>query len=104
MQIESTVTLDQRVSMSAVVLADGSLSVRQEAEYEADTMGPRYEVKLSYRVPPDRVVELLAALPGDFTDLGAVMRWASTDRRNASAFRSALRSFEPTLQTADWVW
>jgi hypothetical protein len=97
------VTLDHRVSTSAVVLADGSLSVSHEVEYEVDDRGPRYEVRLAYRVPPEQVGELLASLPESFEELDAAMRWASSHPQNASAFRSALRGFEPALRTASWV-
>ena len=103
MQIESTVTATERVSTSAVILADGSLSVTHEVAFDATPAGPRNESQMGYRVPVDREGELLNALPGSLRDFLDALRWAAADSWNAQVFRSALNGMEPTVQTSLWV-
>jgi hypothetical protein len=103
-QIEFTTTLSERVLTDASILPDGSLSVSHEVDYEIDDIGPRYEAMLGYRVPVERVDELLSALPSILEGLESVLDWAASDNRNAAAFRAALREMEPTVKTSSWVW
>jgi len=61
------------------------------------------ECEVRWLVPPDRVSELLSAVPESPRPLVAFLRRAATDAAGASALISALSGMQPSVCTFHWL-
>jgi hypothetical protein len=73
------------------------LHVSEEVDYEGDESGPKAESEAKYQVPPERVPELLAAVPEPFDSVPALLVWASASSVRAATLLRALDRMAPPV-------
>jgi len=94
--IEHVTTPTRRYYTKATWDPASHLEVCREIDYEADETGPEAESEVIYRVPLDRIDELLAASRTDATSVDELLAWARESSDNALLFDRALSSLEPS--------
>ena len=95
--IERVATPTRRIDMTATWVPGARLEVCREGLHPTDGTGPEVETEVIYRVPPDRIPEVLSAVPAPCATVEELLAWAAESSAYAADLDRALAELDPAV-------